>query len=146
MTTIAYKNGVIAYDSRETSPDDLIVDDDCEKRFDRNPFHFFLCGASSDREEFIESYLNWKAVRDGIDVEAFVYCPSVKLLYRSSIDEKGVIWKSQLRLDNHYAMGSGRRLALAFMDSGMSAEDAVIATCKRDVWTGGTIRTFKIDR
>lgn len=42
------------------------------------------------------------------------------------------------------AIGSGKNFALAFMDTGMSAEEAVRATCKRDIYTGGTIRTFKI--
>jgi len=144
MTTIAYKDGVIAYDSRETSGDDLIIDDDVDKRFDRNGFQFFICGCSSDREDFIESYLGWKAIREGIDVEAFVYDPGSKVMYRSSIDENGVIWKLSLRFNNHYAMGSGRRFALAFMDAGMDAYDSVIATAKRDVWTGGTIRTYRL--
>lgn len=145
VTTIAYKNGIIAYDSRESSSDDIIVDDGVEKRFEIDGgVQLFLCGSCADREDFIESYLKFKAVRQDIDIEALIFDPNNKSLFRSSVDDKGVIWKTKLRLDNHYAIGSGRRFALAFMDAGMSAHEAVIATAKRDVWTGGEIRTFEI--
>ena len=43
MTTIAYKSGIIAYDSRFTCGD-IIEDDDVDKRIDRDGKTFFLSG------------------------------------------------------------------------------------------------------
>ena len=45
MTTIAYKDGVIAYDSRVTRGD-LITDDDCDKCIERDGVNQYgRCGA-----------------------------------------------------------------------------------------------------
>ena len=41
-------------------------------------------------------------------------------------------------------MGSGCEFAFAFMDTGMSAKEAIIATAKRDTNTGGTVHEFNI--
>lgn len=49
-------------------------------------------------------------------------------------------------MDRPFAIGSGRDFALAAMDMGASAKEAVEAAAKRDVYTGGTIRTLIIDK
>jgi len=43
------------------------------------------------------------------------------------------------------ALGSGHDFVLAFMDMGLSAEEAVQRTMKFDAATGGKVHTFKID-
>lgn len=140
MTTIAYKDGIVAYDSRMVS-DDLVIDDDFIKMFVKDNTTVFYCGAVGDIEDFI------KCVLDCVEPERDLDCEALGVfdgkLYAVDIFD-GRVRKLPLRLDNHYAIGSGRRLALAYMDTGMSAEEAVIATCKRDIYTGGSIRTCPI--
>lgn len=144
MTTIAYKDGVISYDSRITS-DNIIQDDDFDKHHGYGDTHFFFCGSTEDMEDFANLYLaKENPVRD-LDVSALVF--EEGKLFKSSVEEKEEtfrIWKSPVRLKSTVAIGSGRDFALAFMDSGMSSEDAIKATAKRDTWTGGKVRTFKL--
>ncbi|MNJ79145.1 hypothetical protein D3C77_770710 [compost metagenome] len=59
-------------------------------------------------------------------------------------DDKTGIWRQELDPANPDAIGSGAPYALAAMDMGASAEDAVRAAMKRDIYTGGKIRTLRI--
>lgn len=139
MTTIAYKNGIIAYDSRLVVGN-LIYDDDFNKKVEVDGAIFFMSGSVSDYQAFIDAWLGKSNKNASIEVESFVFHNGS--LYRSSVDEKGVCWKSPLRRDHSYAIGSGSNFALAFMDAGHHAEGAVKATIKRDCWTGGNVNTF----
>lgn len=143
MTTIAYKNGIVAYDSRFVCGD-TIEDDDADKKVERDGKIFFIAGNCSDYEFLVDSYIQDKAVRDKINARAIVIDDGK--LYTTSVSEDDGFWRCIERLDNPIAIGSGKSFALAFMDAGMSAEDAVRATCKRDLYSGGIVRTFKIDR
>lgn len=143
MTTIAYKDGVIAYDSRLVV-ENLIFDDEFEKMHSRDDVLFFLSGSTCDNEKFMNAYFEPELIYKNVNVEAIVYDQSS--LYRSSIDSNGIFWKSPLRANNYYAIGSGRDFALAFMDSGISAEEAIHATMKRDCFTGGKVRTYQVEK
>jgi len=143
MTTIAYKNGIVAYDSRRTQ-DNVIIDDDADKLIVRNDVGFFCAGATSDFEILIQSYLAGKYVGKGEKVEATLLVLDDCRLFTCAVHDKE-FWKAPVRLTNCIALGSGRDFALAFMDTGMSAKDAVLATMKRDANTGGTIRTYPIN-
>ncbi|MEE4626600.1 hypothetical protein V2K62_03170 [Pseudomonas alliivorans] len=59
-------------------------------------------------------------------------------------DDKTGVWRQPPDLANHDAIGSGSAYALAAMDMGASAEEAVKAAMKRDIYTGGTVRTVVI--
>lgn len=141
MTTIAYKNGVIAYDSR-TTINNLIVEDDYDKKVEINDVVFFLAGATSDFDLFIDAYFGKEKDLKNIDVDAII-ADDCKL-FHSSITHDGVLWKSPINLNSHYAIGSGRDFAIAFMDAGHSAEHAIAATMKRDCWTGGKVRKWTL--
>ena len=143
MTTIAFKDGLIAYDSRVSHDDGTIIDDNFEKCLEANDVYFFMSGSTADFEVFIETYLTGKNPGKDLDIEAVVLDEGK--LFRSSIYEKDFsLWRCPLRLDGVHAIGSGRKFALAYMDVGMTAESALINTAKRDAWTGGIIRTFNI--
>lgn len=144
VTTIVYRNGLIAYESRETSHDNIIVDDAAEKRFSHGECEFFTCGNSGDVEDFAQSFINWKIVRPGIDIEALVYDHKTNTLYRSAISEKDELWKVKLRLDHYYAIGSGRMFALGALSVGAMAEQALDAAIKCDVYSGGLMRIFQL--
>lgn len=140
MTTIAYKDGVIAYDSRQTKGG-AIVSDDCLKCEIVNGVSFFLSGCVCDEQALIAAYFGTPS-KDSVECSGFVV-DNGKLMVVGHDDKTG-IWKQPLDPANADAIGSGSAYALAAMDMGASADEAVRASMKRDIYTGGTVRTMVI--
>lgn len=140
MTTIAYKDGIIAYDSRITAAN-LIIDDNYDKCIESEGHYFFLSGATSDYPSFVANYLSGQPLERNLEVDAFVW--NGDELFRAAVTEKE-LWRVQYSTEKSYALGWGNHFALAFMDTGMSAKQAVIGTTKFDSSTGGVIRTFTL--
>lgn len=142
MTTIAYKDGVIAYDSRVTDGN-IISDDSFDKCFVVDGVRFFLTGAVSDHVYLIDAYFKGKCPRRNIDSRAFVFDKGA--LSECAISPGTGFWRYDMRLDNPAAIGSGAQFALAAMIMGASAEEAVRVAARLDSCTGGTIRTFRLE-
>lgn len=140
MTTIAYKDGVIAYDSRQTR-NGAIVSDDVEKSEFVNGVHFFLAGAVCDMTALIAAYFG---TASQIPVECSGYAVDSGKLMLIGHDDKTGIWKQDLDPSNPDAIGCGAPYALAAMDMGASAEGGVLAAMKRDIYTGGKVRLLAI--
>ena len=140
MTTIAYKDGVIAYDSQVTRGD-VITDDDYEKCIEQKGVKFFCAGAVSDHQRLVDVYFGAKP-EGNIDASALV--TDGEILMHIAVDDDTGLWKSPIRLDRVYAIGSGTHYAFAAMDMGGTAYQAIEAAKKRDTSTGGTIRTLTI--
>ncbi|MFJ2446807.1 proteasome subunit beta [Pseudomonas sp. NPDC087626] len=140
MTTIAYKDGVIAYDSQVTRGD-VITYDDYEKCTEYKGVKFFCSGTVSDHQKLIDVYFGAKP-EGNIDVVALVLNNGTLSLV--AVDDNTGIWMSPVALDRPYAIGSGTAFAFAAMDMGASASKAVEIAAKRDTSTGGTIRTVLI--
>ncbi len=140
MTTIAYKDGVIAYDSRQTRGG-AIVSDDAPKCQVVDGVSFFLAGAVCDEKALIAAYFGTPSAAP---VECSGYAVDGGKLLMVGYDDKTGIWKQELDPANPDAIGSGSAYALAAMDMGASAEGAVRAAMKRDIYTGGKIRTLRI--
>lgn len=138
MTTIAYKDGVIACDGRITSGDTIFADAR-DKRQVRGGIWFFLCGEDHAAAAVVNTWPDvevpcdrWNAlVYDG---EALWYCGSTD----------GEVWKCKQPANEPMAMGSGSDHALTAMDLGCTAKQAVKMAAKRDAGTGGKIRTYRI--
>lgn len=140
MTTIAYKDGVIAYDSR-TSAGSIITNDNADKHYERDSVHFFMCGTLADYESFFAAFCGEKP-----EAEPDASCIAVvegKAYVCGYGSDKGV-WKSPIDMTQSYAIGSGSEFAWAAMDMGASAAEAIAVAMKRDTGTGGTIRTYEI--
>ncbi|KWS07470.1 hypothetical protein [Pseudomonas syringae] len=140
MTTIAYKDGVIAHDTRQTR-NGTIVSDDCAKCQVVDGVSFFLSGAVCDEKALIAAYFGTPSPSP---VECSGYAADGGNLLMVGYDEKTGIWKQPLDPANPDAIGSGSAFALAAMDMGASAEEAVRAAMKRDIYTGGKVRTFQV--
>lgn len=140
MTTIAYKYGVIAYDSRQTR-NDRIVSDNAQKCTIVDGVRFFLAGAVCDERALIAAYFGTPS---RVPVECSGYVVDCGKLMMVGHDDKTGIWKQDLDPSNPDAIGSGSAYALAAMDMGASAEDAVRAAMKRDIYTGGNVSSIKI--
>lgn len=142
MTTIAYRDGVIAYDSRQTR-NSAIVSDDAPKCQVVDGVSFFLSGAVCDEKTLIAAYFGTSST---VPVECSGYVVDGGKLMMVGHDDTTGIWRQDLDPTNPDAIGSGAPYALAAMDMGASAEDAVRAAMKRDIYTGGKVRTMGIDQ
>lgn len=140
MTTIAYKDGVIAYDSRQTRGG-AIVSDDALKHQVVDGVSFLLAGAVCDEKALIAAYFGTPSP---VPVECSGYAVDGGKLMLVGHDDNTGVWKQELDPSNPDAIGSGSAYALAAMDMGASAEDAVRAAMKRDIYTGGMVRTLTI--
>ncbi|WP_416365009.1 proteasome subunit beta [Pseudomonas sp. NFX183] len=140
MTTIAYKDGVIAYDGRQVR-NDRIVSDNAPKCLVVDGVSFFLAGAVCDEKALIAAYFGTPSK---VPVECSGYVVDGGKLLMIGHDDTTGIWKQDLDSANPDAMGSGAPYALAAMDMGASAEEAVRAAMKRDIYTGGMVRTVTI--
>lgn len=139
MTTIAYKDGVIAHDGQVTAGH-IIMCSNAIKSNIVNGTAFFMAGSDSDEKQFIYAYLNDEKLPKISDLQCFIVRNGMVLL---SSSESRIIWSCEAsKID---AIGSGRDFALAAMDLGLSAKDAVEAACKRDIYSGGKIRSYRVD-
>jgi len=139
MTTIVYRDGIIAYDSRKTMGD-LITDDNYNKLKRSGSAVFIFCGSPSDFEGFIKMYEGGDCIK-GMDSAAIVFDKG-SLYYVGVGDEDGFFINPMD--DIPFAIGSGYRHAYTAMDMGATASVAVRMAIKRDILTGGRVRTFKI--
>lgn len=146
MTTIVYKDNVIAYDSRCTNGD-LITSDKFEKKLVINGVVFFMAGFIGDFEALTAAYFDVDSQKD---IDSDGPCAMVVdngKVFLCSIDvPEGKFWKQPLGLFDKYAIGSGSPYALGAMEMGASAVDAVKISAKLDCRTGGKIKVHKIKR
>lgn len=142
MTTIAYnhKDKQIAVDSRSTSGDSIIMDDDCDKSIVENGVIFIFAGYPSDNRLLMDAYFG-KDIKRVPDCSAFVIDDGVA--YKTGVDENITHWKQQLT--NNDSIGSGRMFALAAMDFGKTAAEAVEYAKTRDCYTGGEVHVFNVE-
>lgn len=141
MTTIAYKDGVIAYDSLVTAGDTVMYDD-FDKKSERDGVLFFGAGTNSDIQLLIAAYFGDVP---GFDLDARALAFRDGRLSVLCFSE-GRVYESDVLLDRHYAIGSGRDHAFTAMDMGATAYQAVELAAKRDTGTGGKIRAFTLPK
>lgn len=144
LTTIAYKNNIIAYDSRLTRGD-LILSDNHDKMIVRGNIHFWGTGNTTDIDKLIDAYFSPGNIQP--PVEANVLVLDNGELYQLGFDPDSnppEFWKSKLDMNNCDAFGTGQLYAFTAMDMGASAKEAVEMAAKRDIFTGGEVRTFWI--
>ena len=143
MTTIAYKDGVIAYDSRITVGN-TIVDDQANKMVERDGHVLFCTGSTPDCEALIEVYCGRKLSLAPIDASGIAVTDG--LIYYIGWNQTDGLWKSAIRAGNVYSIGSGSAYAFTAMDCGKSAKKAVEMAKKRDTYTGGLVHTYQVKK
>lgn len=140
MTTLALKDGVLAYDSRRTAGD-MITCDTVQKLIEYEGIKFIFCGSVCDFEGLRDAYLG-KAPGNALDASGFVV--DGKTVWQVGYDKHTGFWKSPTLPGVAYAQGSGAHFALGAMDMGATAAEAVKVAKGRDVYTGGKVRTLKV--
>lgn len=140
MTTIAYKDGVIAYDSRQCMGS-LILDDDYDKKHVCDGNAFFFSGPSCELEALVRMFSGESLeVRD--QCSALVY--SNGTLFYCGMNKDSGFFSCEESLARPFVLGSGRDHALTAMDMGATAREAVKMAIKRDSGSGGRVRTYKL--
>ncbi len=143
MTTIAYnhKDKEIAVDGRVTHGD-TIQNDSATKTFRRDASTvFFMTGAACDWEDFVNEFCNGKKSSRWLDcsgvmsVDDNAHCVGFDR-------ESETFFSSQLY--GNYATGSGGDFALAAMDLGKTAREAVEYAATRNCKTGGLVTVTKL--
>lgn len=155
MTTIAYKNGVVAADSRVTveSESGGARNFRTEKLFRRTvhingvPKNVILAtaGESAPGSLFVEQWASGKSLPE--IREAFAYTePDFTILV---VSEDGLFEVDRWCVmepvyEPFYAIGSGSKVAMGAMEAGASAQKAVEIACRRDPYTAPPVVTMRL--
>lgn len=141
MTTIAYshKDKEIAVDSRETAGD-LIASDNTLKAEKINGEWYIGAGCSNDCELLTDCIINGTTHERDLDANV-MFTKNGKVFNSNYYAADGLLtWE----IKRNYTMGSGEKFALAAMDFGKSAKEAVKYAMTRDIYTGGKVRVIKV--
>jgi len=141
MTTIAYKDGVIAYDSRITNGT-TITHDDFEKCQEVKGVKFVLAGCVADYSKLIGAWFG-ESYTVPVEASALVF-DGESLCYFAYGDKEGPC-KEPIWIERPYVLGSGSDFALTAMDMGATSGEAVEMAKKRDSCTGGQVRLLLLD-
>jgi ATP-dependent protease HslVU (ClpYQ) peptidase subunit len=138
MTTIAYKDGILAADTQLTLGTMRLSD--CHKIQRLQNDIIVACAGGVDLERYFHKWLlGEKIPRAKIPTKKFEAIV---------IKDKNAYWY-QDGLEDHlipaganYAIGSGWMICKTFMHSGLSAKEAVKATSELDIYTNKKVDTY----
>lgn len=144
MTTIAYRDGILASDSRVTTKDFVESDTDTKIWRLRDGSLF---GSSGD---YMGGLILFRSLVESLKAKKFVLpernLKGTKALFISKQGDQFYFefhtW--ELRKDEYLAIGSGGKFALAAMDAGADAKTAVRIGMKRDIYSGGKLRYLEL--
>jgi len=145
MTVIAYKDNLIAMDSR-MSAGSYILDDNYLKYAHKKDYHFFYTGSEFNLDVLIEHTIDKKIGKNpGYDIScAALVLDSKGLFWQAAFDYDDGFWVANRDLNKYYAIGRGMTHAITTMDLGFTAEEAVKMAIKREASCGGEIRIFNL--
>jgi ATP-dependent protease HslVU (ClpYQ) peptidase subunit len=139
LTTIVYRDGVMAADGRVTVGQ-LIVTDRCKKITKLSDGALFALAGEDQLEkpiiEWLEEAEGGVAPPQGKDFSAILVDTQGNLSVFTGSGDRFVPWD-----DIEYAaFGSGADVAYGALEMGATADQAVAASIKRDVNSGGSIQ------
>jgi hypothetical protein len=145
MTTIAYRAGVLAGDGRETMQNDehtswYKLTDKCVKVFKLKDGRLF--GGAHGSEDIVR--LHQALIKNQPP-------PKLEDIAGLLVDLRGRVWLYEGNIwqpvkQKYYAIGSGGEFALAAMDAGAGAVEAVRIAIGRDLWSGGKVTYVRLRR
>lgn len=157
MTTIAFRDGIMATDSHVTFGDDFCTR--CNKVFRLKYGH--LAGFSGDADERdllailhtirSEKNLPTRATLETLKQEfnVLLVLKNGRVFYVSCVLvdlQSDAIFSAQIieNEEKYGAVGNGFRYAIGAMAAGASARDAVVIACKYDIFTGPPVKTYNL--
>ena len=147
MTTIAYDGATktIAFDSRAVWGHSVISNKPHMKMREVDGHFFFYAGIASQIEAFTDAYFSKEPSEYCDEISCFVVTPE-QLVYCAGTHEDGVVYKDLLTEGEVYAIGSGYQFAISALDLGSTPTEAVEYAATRDLYTGGKVNVFSIDK
>ena len=150
MTTIAYRNGLMAADSRMTTEDDSgcrIFK--CEKlyRIETPRFGEAIVGLAGETYSGL-IFLDWLKADNADGPENLLIGDADftgLVLTKRGLYEYDKWCRGERVLDRFYAIGSGAKAALGAMHMGADARQAVAVAARVDPYTGGPIITLSLE-
>ena len=141
MTTIAYdhKNKIIAYDSRLTAGTLIVSDNHNKHRKCKRGWDWVISATEHDASQFIDLFSEQESANLSYDVDCVVVIDG--LAFNAYVND-GMF--KLCPLVHSECFGSGGRFALAALDFGYPAKDAIKYAMTRDSATGGKIRLLKL--
>lgn len=141
MTTIAFDGEIVAYDSRITRGS-VVFSDRRNKMFKKNGIKFVGTGDPADIQKAVNCYLTDSMAPYEFETVVLAYFPNGDFLQINV--EKNSIRTYNLKDEIPFATGSGAEFAIAAMDFGYNAKEAVKYAMTRDTHTGGKINWFRV--
>lgn len=146
MTTVAYRKGILAADSKTTADGTSVCRATKIRKVDGcliggcgnlDLVHWFL-------KNFKIDVLTGKiklaiTINEKDEFEGIIVDPKGKVFYYS---EKCLV--TPVKDYGYYSIGSGSTIALGAMYAGANAREAVMAAIKFDIHTGGPIKTVRL--
>ena len=142
MTTIVYdhKNKQIACDSRATAMG-MIKTDNVIKFLKKGDIMWFFCGNLGETNLLVNTFKELTTAPDNIDVSA--YFVDNGAVYTASSDNG--VYRSSL-IEYNDSAGSGNEFAIAALDMGRSAKEAVEYAMTKDFYSGGKVHVYDIEK
>lgn len=139
MTTLAYRDGELATDSRVTQGDMIVSDTRRKVHRLRDGSLMAWAGSVQQAELLLQAMRKTKKVTS----------PKLTDIAALHLRADGSLWEYEgeawVKQDpGYYATGSGAPYAFAAMDAGASAKDAVRIAIKRDASSGGRVQSLKL--
>lgn len=151
MTTIAYKDGIIAADS-QVSLGSLICNNDFNKvqRFDSQEFGSVYVGAAGTLSHICEMFDFIATLFSGEEPDAIKFGSEhfqVVMLTEDGELKEGLLTESSTNIlwidcEQPYAIGSGSHIAIGAMAAGSTAEEAVKLASKHDCYTNDNVKVY----
>jgi len=142
MTAIAYKDGIVAWDSRMTAGNSVITNN-WQKHKRVGHVSVWLAGDASALADMEAWILNRSFVfPEQASFEALLWDGATMVLVAK--DSGQIVDFLEVPVADVYALGSGARYAIGAMDAGCTALEAVKIACNRDTYCGGRLRTKKL--
>lgn len=143
MTTIAFDGVSIAYDSRATR-DNLIANDSEDKMLQMNGYRIVSAGTESDFKKLLEVFFDDEDIEHDLNCSFIANHNDGRLIYVCTEGDRLIV--ESLWNEPFFAIGSGQSFALAAMDFGKTAKQAVEYARTRDCYTGGKVKSFKVKK
>jgi 20S proteasome alpha/beta subunit len=139
LTTIAWDGKSLAVDSRTTCGGNVMTDNTV--KLHKNVGRFLAVAFSGDHAP-MSDFLEW--IKGGEKGDA----PKgdVNIVAIGKNKKAYALWREQsskfINIDAPYTDGTGHQIAQGAMDAGATAVEAVKISIKRDVYTGGKVRSY----
>ena len=136
MTTIAWKDGILAADKRST---DGNVAHTCTKMYRKKGYVIAFSGYVQEGLKFIEWWDKKKGKPPNKDTDVLVMCIETGAC---------VHWEAKSKIgipveDECTAIGTGAAIAIGAMEAGATAEQAIQIASKRDPNSGNGVQTIR---